>query len=154
MTVMTLPTTTATARTAPTGRLRELLRTVRARATSRPAPPQPADAHTTALLTTTSEPWTARGVLTLALHDGIERRYLLDPRDFAATTSPHVAYDARVHAAYILASQGHRPEWLAPHLDLPLAATRAICARAERHGPNGPGHGSVDVPARTWSAGS
>ncbi|MEY9844716.1 hypothetical protein [Streptacidiphilus sp. MAP5-3] len=97
-----------------------------------------AQATVTALHTTAAEPSTAYGTLRLALHDGVERVYLLDPHDFAATTSAEVAYDARVHAAYILAAQGHRPEWLAPHLDLPLSAARAICARAERHGPRGP----------------
>ncbi|SEK52655.1 hypothetical protein [Streptacidiphilus jiangxiensis] len=87
------------------------------------------------------EPSTARGVLRLALRDGVERAYLLDPRDFAATTSPDIAYDARVHAAYILALQGHRPAWLAQHLDLPLPAADAICAHAEAHGPDGPRNG-------------
>jgi hypothetical protein len=87
------------------------------------------------------EPWTAHGILVLALRDGVERPYLLDPRDFATTTAPEVAYDARVHAAYILALQGHRPTWLAQHLDLPLRATDAICAHAEIHGPTGPQNG-------------
>ncbi|WP_063770879.1 hypothetical protein [Streptacidiphilus neutrinimicus] len=89
------------------------------------------------------EAWTAHGVLSLTLSDGVERHYLLDPRDFAATTAPEVAYDARVHAAYILALQGHRPAWLAHHLDLPLPATDAICAHAEAHGPTGPRNGPV-----------
>ncbi|WP_063775029.1 hypothetical protein [Streptacidiphilus anmyonensis] len=89
------------------------------------------------------EPWTAHGVLDLTLHDGVERPYLLDPRDFAATTAPEVAYDARVHAAYILALQGHRPVWLAHHLNLPLPATDAICGHAEAHGSTGPQNGPV-----------
>ena len=136
----------------PAGRLRDLLGAIgrRTRARSAATAPRP---HTIALHTTTTTPWTARGVLTLALHDGVERLYLLDPRDFAATTSPQVAYDARVHAAYILATQGHRPEWLAPHLDLPLTATRAVCAHAEQHEPHGPREGTGELPQRAWSAG-
>lgn len=63
----------------------------------------------------------------------------MDARDFAATTSPDVAYDARVHAAYLLALQGHRPEWLAQHLDLPASATAGIAKQAESSGPDGPG---------------
>lgn len=159
MTTMTL--STVIARTKPSGRFRELLRTVRLRANPEATAPGVAYPHATALLTTTAEPWTARGVLTLALHDGVERQYLLDPRDFAATTSPLVAYDARVHAAYILAIQGHRPEWLAPHLDLPLAATHAISRHADRHGPNGPANVpgtdqascASHLASRAWVAG-
>lgn len=82
---------------------------------------------------------TVRGCLRLALRDGVQRLYLLDPRDFAATTSPEVAYDARVHAAYLLTLQGHRPEWLAQHLDLPVAAVHHIAAQAWDCGPEGPG---------------
>ena len=81
----------------------------------------------------------ARGCLRLTLHDGVSRLYLLDARDFTATTSPEVAYDARVHAAYVLALQGHRPEWLAQHLDLPLPAAGGIAAQAALSGPDGPG---------------
>ncbi|MFI9274515.1 hypothetical protein ACIGXM_27965 [Kitasatospora sp. NPDC052896] len=79
-----------------------------------------------------------RGSLRLTLHDGTPRRYLLDARDFAATTSPDVAYDARVHTAYLLAMQGHRAPWLAQHLDLPSTAAHAIAERAARSGTGQP----------------
>jgi hypothetical protein len=69
----------------------------------------------------------------------VQRLYLLDPRDFATTTSPEVAYDARVHTAYLLTLQGHRPEWLAQHLDLPPSAVHHIAEHARRSGPEGPG---------------
>jgi hypothetical protein len=80
-----------------------------------------------------------RGCLRIALWDGVTRLYLLDARDFAATTSPEVAYDARIHTAYLLSLQGHRPEWLAQHLDLPLEAVLAVAEHAGRFGPAGPG---------------
>jgi hypothetical protein len=80
-----------------------------------------------------------RGCLRIALWDGVTRLYLLDARDFAATTSPEVVYDARIHTAYLLSLQGHRPEWLAQHLDLPLAAVLGIAEHADRFGPAGPG---------------
>ncbi|GAA1984703.1 hypothetical protein [Kitasatospora viridis] len=80
-----------------------------------------------------------RGCLRLTLRDGAARLYLLDARDFAATTSPEVAYDARIHTAYLLAVQGHRPEWLAQHLDLPVDAVRRIAEHAAQFGPAGPG---------------
>lgn len=79
-----------------------------------------------------------RGCLRLTMQDGVSRLYLLDARDFAATTSPDVAYDSRVHAAYLLALQGHRPQWLAQHLDLPPSAADSIVEYAERSGPDGP----------------
>ncbi|MEE1783706.1 hypothetical protein PUR71_12425 [Streptomyces sp. SP17BM10] len=75
-----------------------------------------------------------RGRLRLTLHDGAPRLYLLDHRDFAATTSPDVAYDARVQTAYVFALQGHRPDCLAQHLGLPLAAAEAIAEHAARAG--------------------
>lgn len=70
------------------------------------------------------------GRLRLTLEDGTPRLYLLDPRDFAATTSPEVAYDARVQSAYVFALQGHGPDCLARHLGLPLAAAEAIAEHA------------------------
>ncbi|MEV7026307.1 hypothetical protein [Kitasatospora sp. NPDC093558] len=73
-----------------------------------------------------------RGRLRLTLQDGTPRLYLLDHRDFAATTSPDVAYDARVQTAYVFALQGHGPDCLARHLGLPLAAAEAITAHAAR----------------------
>ncbi|MGF1428666.1 hypothetical protein [Kitasatospora sp. LaBMicrA B282] len=87
----------------------------------------------------TPAPGSARGCLRLVLGDGVPRLYLLDPRDFAATTSPEVAYDARVHTAYLLTLQGHRPEWLAQHLDLPAVAAHRIADHARRCGPRGSG---------------
>ncbi|MFE2408416.1 hypothetical protein ACFXDE_08740 [Kitasatospora sp. NPDC059408] len=73
-----------------------------------------------------------RGRLRLTLQDGTPRLYLLDHRDFAATTSPDVAYDARVQTAYLFALQGHGPDCLARHLGLPLTAAEAIAAHAAR----------------------
>ncbi|MEY9943089.1 hypothetical protein [Kitasatospora sp. GAS1066B] len=68
----------------------------------------------------------------------MSRLYLLDPNDFATTTSPEVAYDARVQTAYLLSLQGHHADWLAPYLDLPAEAARTIAEHAERSGPAGP----------------
>ncbi|MEU8516770.1 hypothetical protein AB0C76_35060 [Kitasatospora sp. NPDC048722] len=78
-----------------------------------------------------------RGRLRLTLQDGTARLYLLDHRDFAATTSPDVAYDARVQTAYLFALQGHGPDCLARHLGLPPAAAEAIAAHAARSGSPG-----------------
>ncbi|WP_329562375.1 hypothetical protein [Kitasatospora sp. NBC_01266] len=82
---------------------------------------------------------TVRGCLRLTLRDGVPQLYLLDPNDFATTTSTEVAYDVRVQTAYLLSLQGHRPDWLAQHLDLPTAAARTIAEHAELSGPAGPG---------------
>ncbi|MGF1425719.1 hypothetical protein [Kitasatospora sp. LaBMicrA B282] len=87
----------------------------------------------------------ARGSLRLTLQDGIARRYLLDFRDFATTTSPDVAFDARVRTAYQLALQGHAPQWIADQLSLPTGAAHDIAANAARSGPAGPGHLPSDV---------
>ncbi|MGW2250637.1 hypothetical protein ACWCXH_10590 [Kitasatospora sp. NPDC001660] len=81
-----------------------------------------------------------RGNLRLTLRDGTPRLYLLDHRDFAATTSPEVAYDARVQTAYLLALQGHGPDCLAQHLGLPVAAAESIAEHADRSGAPGPGN--------------
>lgn len=143
------PHTTATApiTVTPAGRkLSRLLQTVRRRAAAPAATP-------TARATLAAEATeagrrpgpAARGCLRLTLDDGISRLYLLDARDFATTTSPEVAYDARVHTAYLLTLQGHRPEWLGRHLDLPTVATSRIAEHAERSGPEGPG----TMPPRT-----
>ncbi|MFD9689193.1 hypothetical protein ACFXPX_21225 [Kitasatospora sp. NPDC059146] len=82
----------------------------------------------------------------LALHDGVERAYRLDdpgscPRSGTRNT-PASAYEPRVHLAYLLARQGHRPDWLAlpqppaggtPTADLPPAAAHRIALAAARH---------------------
>ncbi|MFJ9846716.1 hypothetical protein ACIRYZ_41045 [Kitasatospora sp. NPDC101155] len=112
-----------------TGRAGRLLRGLRSDATSATRHTVPAPAAGSPVL---------RGCLWLTLHDGVDRLYLLNHRDFATTTSPDVAYDARVHTAYVLTLQGHRPDQLAQHLNLPDAATRAIAEHAERSGPTGP----------------
>lgn len=79
-----------------------------------------------------------RGLLQLTLQDGVPRLYLLDHRDFSATTSPDVAYDSRVQTAYLLALQGHGPDRIAEHLGLPLAAVGLIAHHAARCGARGP----------------
>ncbi|MGW1195684.1 hypothetical protein ACWD4B_07440 [Streptomyces sp. NPDC002536] len=70
--------------------------------------------------------------VTLTLHDGAERLYLLDdPDDRQATAGArHAVYDPYVHLAYLLARQGHDARWLARFTDLPLAATRHIADTA------------------------
>ncbi|MFB7911033.1 hypothetical protein [Kitasatospora sp. NPDC056076] len=73
----------------------------------------------------------------LALHDGVERAYRLDdpgscPRSGTRNT-PASAYEPRVHLAYLLARQGHRPDWLARFADLPPAAAHRIALAAARH---------------------
>ncbi|MFI9724208.1 hypothetical protein ACIHFE_31960 [Streptomyces sp. NPDC052396] len=66
----------------------------------------------------------------LALHDGPERAYLLhDPRT-CPTAAPGMAYDRRVHLAYVLAGQGHHARWLAQFAALPLAAAQRIAEAA------------------------
>ncbi|MGA5817634.1 hypothetical protein ACPC54_07215 [Kitasatospora sp. NPDC094028] len=70
----------------------------------------------------------------LALHDGVEREYRLDdpgscPHSGTPNT-PASAYEPRVHLAYLLACQGHRPDWLADFAELPPAAARRLAARA------------------------
>ncbi|MET9183231.1 hypothetical protein ABZX88_34225 [Kitasatospora aureofaciens] len=75
----------------------------------------------------------------LALHDGVERAYRLDdPGDCPLSGTPNTpasAYEPRVHLAYLLARQGHRPDWLARFADLPPAAAHrlahAAAARAD-----------------------
>ncbi|MER7844321.1 hypothetical protein ABTZ03_10300 [Kitasatospora sp. NPDC096077] len=81
-----------------------------------------------------------RGLLKLTLEDGTPRLYLLDHRDFSATTSPDVAYDSRVQTAYLLALQGHGPDRVAEHLGLPAAVTEVIAQHAARCGASGPGN--------------
>ncbi|MGK4579535.1 hypothetical protein [Kitasatospora sp. HPMI-4] len=114
-------------------RAAHLLRGLRLRRTG-------AAAHTAPLVPMAPADCRARGYLRLTLQDGTPRLYLLDHRDFAATTSPEVAYDARVHTAYQLLLQGHRPEEIAERLALPAAAAQRIAEHAERSGPNGPGN--------------
>ncbi|MEV5509014.1 hypothetical protein [Streptomyces orinoci] len=66
----------------------------------------------------------------LALYEGPERAYLLhDPQSCPAAASGAV-YDRRVHLAYVLAGQGHRPHWLAQFTALPLAAAQRIAEAA------------------------
>lgn len=65
--------------------------------------------------------------VSLTLHDGTERLYLLDdPDGHPATGDRHAVYDPYVHLAYLLARQGHDARWLARFTDLPLAAARHI----------------------------
>ncbi|MFG2847243.1 hypothetical protein ACGF12_29330 [Kitasatospora sp. NPDC048296] len=73
----------------------------------------------------------------LALHDGVERAYRLDdpgacPRS-GTPNSPASAYEPRVHLAYLLARQGHRPDWLAAFADLPPAAAHRLAHAAAHH---------------------
>ncbi|MFF2807259.1 hypothetical protein ACFVT2_08740 [Streptomyces sp. NPDC058000] len=70
----------------------------------------------------------------LALHDGVERLYLLDdPEDYPASTRRNAVYDPYVHLAYILARQGHEAPWIAGFADLPLPAAHHITATALAH---------------------
>ncbi|MFD4395298.1 hypothetical protein [Kitasatospora sp. NPDC058397] len=77
----------------------------------------------------------------LALHDGVERNYRLDdPGVCPHSGTPNTracAYEPRVHLAYLLARQGHRPDWLADFADLPPAAARRLSRAAARHRPHG-----------------
>ncbi|MBV2156536.1 hypothetical protein [Kitasatospora sp. SUK 42] len=73
----------------------------------------------------------------LALHDGVERDYRLDdpgacPRSGTPNTLAS-AYEPRVHLAYLLARQGHRPDWLARFADLPPAAAHRLTRAAAHH---------------------
>ncbi|MFF4409178.1 hypothetical protein ACFY2W_28640 [Streptomyces sp. NPDC001262] len=70
--------------------------------------------------------------VTLTLHDGAERLYLLDEPDGRPATAGarHAVYDPYVHLAYLLARQGHDARWLARFTDLPLAATHHIADAA------------------------
>ncbi|MFF2073833.1 hypothetical protein ACFVXG_03660 [Kitasatospora sp. NPDC058162] len=73
----------------------------------------------------------------LALHDGVERAYRLDdpgscPHSGTRNT-PASAYEPRVHLAYLLARQGHRPDWLARFADLPPAAAHRLAHAAAHH---------------------
>ncbi|MFE0174278.1 hypothetical protein ACFWZ2_18340 [Streptomyces sp. NPDC059002] len=61
--------------------------------------------------------------------DGITAVYLLeDPGRLPAGlyAPPGAVYDPRVHAAWVLARQGHRTSWLAANLGLPRHVTRMI----------------------------
>ncbi|MER7845146.1 hypothetical protein ABTZ03_14515 [Kitasatospora sp. NPDC096077] len=73
----------------------------------------------------------------LALHDGVERAYRLDDPGscpYSGTAnSPASAYEPRVHLAYLLARQGHRPDWLARFADLPPAAAHRLALAAAQH---------------------
>ncbi|MEV7602525.1 hypothetical protein AB0O91_34650 [Kitasatospora sp. NPDC089797] len=73
----------------------------------------------------------------LTLHDGVERAYRLDDPGtcpYSGTAnSPASAYEPRVHLAYLLARQGHRPAWLARFADLPPAAAHRLALAAARH---------------------
>ncbi|MEV7189726.1 hypothetical protein [Kitasatospora sp. NPDC093102] len=76
----------------------------------------------------------------LTLHDGVERAYRLDdpgicPRSGTPNTAAS-AYEPRVHLAYLLACQGHRPDWLAHSADLPEAAARILARAAIGHRPS------------------
>ncbi|MFJ2774130.1 hypothetical protein [Streptomyces sp. NPDC087300] len=65
--------------------------------------------------------------------DGITAVYLLeDPGSLPAGLypPPGAVYDPRVHAAWILAGQGHRASWLADRLGLPRHVTRVIADAA------------------------
>ncbi|MFI6055241.1 hypothetical protein ACIBCO_34780 [Streptomyces violascens] len=66
--------------------------------------------------------------------DGIPTTYLLATPDTGSglvRPLPYgLVYDPRVHAAYVLAQQGHRAAWLATHLGLPRTAARRIVALA------------------------
>ncbi|MEU6972661.1 hypothetical protein AB0A71_34075 [Kitasatospora aureofaciens] len=73
----------------------------------------------------------------LALHDGVERAYRLDDPGACplsgAPNTPASAYEPRVHLAYLLARQGHRPDWLARFADLPPAAAHRLAHAAAEH---------------------
>ncbi|MGW5938166.1 hypothetical protein ACWIG3_10415 [Streptomyces celluloflavus] len=65
--------------------------------------------------------------------NGIPTTYLLEdpgsgPR--AASLPDGAVYDLRIHAAWVLARQGHRTSWLATHLGLPRPVARAIVTTA------------------------
>ncbi|MFE0103711.1 hypothetical protein [Streptomyces sp. NPDC059009] len=62
--------------------------------------------------------------------DGNSTTYLLDTPDARPGESECAVYDPRVHAAYVLAQQGHRTSWLAAHLGLPRTVVRQIVALA------------------------
>ncbi|WP_406194893.1 hypothetical protein OH807_06225 [Kitasatospora sp. NBC_01560] len=74
--------------------------------------------------------------VSLALDDGIERSYRLDdPGTCPYSGTPNTvasAYEPRVHLAYLLASQGHRPDWLARFANLPPAAAHRLTRAAAR----------------------
>ncbi|MFC5724955.1 hypothetical protein ACFP1Z_32905 [Streptomyces gamaensis] len=75
----------------------------------------------------------------LALHDGVERDYLLDdPGERTPAGGERLAYEPRVHLAYILARQGHDARWLAEFADLPHDAAHRIAELAASPSANGP----------------
>ncbi|MEZ0091986.1 hypothetical protein [Streptacidiphilus sp. EB129] len=90
--------------------------------------------------------------LWLTLQDGVRRQYLLDPAVEADPARPELRCDTRVQAAYVLARQGHRPTWLARHLNLPESAAREI---GDHVAPQTPRAASVEIPGpRGWTVGT
>ncbi len=55
--------------------------------------------------------------------------------------SPGAPGLSRLYTAWVFATHGHDPQWIAHHLDLPTPTARLLVTAARNHpAPAGPGH--------------